>query len=303
MIRRQGWLAAAAVAVAMATPAPAHAGLFDGGGGSFLDDIMDMIDDIDFSFGDLGFGSAGEIDPLLVTTREAASTAAAEVMGIPSLLSAQILQYAEAYRQSEYQWRMVEAMTENEIEASIATAAAIRDDLGEQGVLWEPGGALGQHDAAYVESPGADVINQQALLGHLTEMVALKTAAGEELAKIIATQVEAQEEDTATLRAMLDNTMAAMGTTQAVQGLAQLQGLLIEKFGEQQATNAAFQKMLLAQSSADEAERMIALLQQNLDARDMLFADSFGVPGNSLGGGGVAVASRNGGGPFTGFGF
>lgn len=282
--------AALAALVIAASPGPAHAGLFDGGD-DLLDGIKDWLDDWDLGWDGLSDGftapieDRAEIDRMRAAVLEAAGSAGPT----PALLAAQILQYGEDRMATELLWQAVQALENNDIESAIAAAEEVRNDLGEQGVRWDPGGALAQHETAYVEPPGPDVEDPRALLGHLTEMVALKTAASQELAKILASQVETQVQDTETLRTMLESTMAAVGTTQAVQGLAQMQGLLIEKIAQQQDTNAAFHKLMAAQISNDEAERMIAMLQRNFDNRDMLFAEPLGVPGNSLGGGGGFV--------------
>jgi hypothetical protein len=264
-------------ALAVGMPLPAQAGWFDdamgaisgmfGGGSADLGGMTNMGGNID-----------GRAD--IEAQRAAAVSAAGAVGWVPALLGAQILQQAELHIATDLQWRMVEALESNDAPAATAAAESVRGNLGTQGVAWAPGSALEQHREAYVQPMGQGVRSQADVRDRISRMISLKTAAGKELAMALASQAEAGDQDSGTMREMLDSVMAAAGPTQALQGLAQLNALLIEKFGQQQATNAAFQKFVLAQSASDEFERNIAFTQRDRDARDMLFGESFGIPDN-----------------------
>lgn len=290
---------ALALAAPLTVPQPAGAGWFDGalgavssffGSGSVTD--MFGVSGGGSTDWDAFAGPGGSVDgrAAIEAQRAAAATAAAAAGAVPALLGAQILQQTELRIATDLQWRMVESLNRSHAPAAQATGREVRSTLGSQGVAWEPGGALAQHRSAFVEPMGDAVASGEAVRQRMARMVSLKTAAGEELASALAAQGQAGDEDAATLRAMLDAAMGANGPTQAVQALAQLNALLIEKVGQQQATNAAFQKFILAQGAADEFERHIALTQRARGARDMMDGQPFGVPNNDGLTGEAAVA-------------
>jgi hypothetical protein len=247
-----------------------------------LDGIKEMLGEVGFDIGDLGFGP--------VTTREEAAANAAKAAEMaaaagptPALLALQILHQEKLHAMSEQMWLMLEPELLNQAPRAEENAAAVHDDLGTQGISWEPAGALGQHTGAYVVPMGGAVQDQAAILERLSRMISLKTAAGEELTTILA----AQAEDMAAMQDIMAQMMAARGQTSALQNMGQLQALLIAKLAQMQDSTAAFQKFMLASAASDEFERHIALTQRDFDSSGLEQAEKFGIPSNqALGGGG-----------------
>lgn len=288
-------LLATAVVLPLVSAPPAHAALLDSlfGGGGLLDGIQETLADIGFSVGRFGFGP--------VTTREAAAANAARAAEMataagptPALLAFQILHQEKLHAMSEQMWLMLEPELLNQAPRAEENAATVHDDLGTQGVSWEPAGALEQHNEAYITPMGGAVQDQAALLDRLSQMISLKTATGEELATILAAQAEAQAEDMATLQDIMAQMMAARGQTSALQNMGQLQALLITKLAQMQDSTAAFQKFLLASSASDEFERHIALTQRDFDSAGLEEAARFGIPSNQALGGGAAGGGGEG---------
>lgn len=274
--RSKGALAALGMALA---PLPAYAG--------WIDDVMGIFG------GGNGAASNAAGQGEIQAERTAGAAAAGEVGYVPALLGGQILQYTELHIATDLQWRMVEAMEGNSTGAATAAGQQVRGELGTSGVQWDRGGAIDQHRAAYVEQIGDAVNSQPAIRTRISQMISLKTAAGKELATALAEQSDAGTRDSDTMGGMMDSIMGAQGPTQAIQGLAQLTGLMIEKFGQQQATNAAFQKFILATTASDEMERNIAFTQRNQDSSDMLFGQPFGVPDPEALGGDAGATVAN----------
>jgi hypothetical protein len=179
--------------------------------------------------------------------------------------------------------QMLEALQEDNLQAAIDGSIVVREHQGSHAVSWTAAGAEEQHFQAFVEPAGIDVEDPIALRGHVGEVTALQTAAGRELAQVLAQQAEQQPEDEATLQTMVQAAAVAPGQTAALQALAQLTGLVITKLEQQATANAAFQKFVLAQQ------------QVAFDSRDMVHEVPLGWTAYEIGGGGAGTVGAGGG--------